>query len=98
MTRSRSQKAQLTTLLNISPELARKLKRVGVFSKKDFLASDPYSVFHLLRKKVTSSLGREALASIVGAASNVPWQDVTQEAAIEYERRYPLHKWKKDKL
>lgn len=93
MTRSRSQKAQLTTLQNITPELARRLKKVGILAKKDFWAEDPYIIFHLLRKNVTSSLGKETLASIVGAARNRPWQEVADEAAAEYEQRYPQHKF-----
>lgn len=96
MTRSRSAKAQLTTLQNITPDLARKLKKVGMLAKKDFVDEDPYIVFHLLRKHVDHHLGREALACIVGAAQNLPWQEVAEEATKEYERRYPQQKWAKE--
>jgi hypothetical protein len=81
--------------MNITPELARKLKKVGILAKKDFLAEDPYIIFHILRKNVSSSLGKEALASIVGASLNLPWQAIAQVASSEYDRRYPQNKLSK---
>ena len=83
----------LTSLLNIGSTTARKLERVGVRSAEDFLARDPYELFHTLRRKVDPTLCRCALAGLVGAKLNAPWHKVTKKSAKEYEKRHPRHTW-----
>ena len=83
----------LTSLRNIGSTTARKLERIGVRSAEDFLARDPYDVFHKLRRKVDPTLCRCALAGLVGAKLNAPWHKVTKRSAVEYEKRHPRHKW-----
>ena len=83
----------LRSLPNIGPTTAAKLSRIGITTKKDFLRRDPYEVFDELRKKVDPTLCRCALAGIVGAKQGVRWHTITKEAAREYEKRHPKHKW-----
>ncbi len=86
---------ELTDLPNIGKVLADKLKQIGIKDKKDFLARDPYEVFTQLLVKVDSTLCRCALASIVGAKENVPWNIITKISAKEFEKRNPKHCWGK---
>ena len=83
----------LTSLRNIGSTTARKLGQVGVRSAEDFLARDPYELFHTLRRKVDPTLCRCALAGLVGAKLNAPWHKVTKRSAKEYEKRHPRHTW-----
>jgi len=93
MSRSRSKKSELTSLPNIGPKISEKLKKIGIRTKKDFLAEDPFEVFYQLHKEVDPTLCRCALASVVGAKLGVPWHAITKDTAREYERRHPHHKW-----
>lgn len=83
----------LTSLRNIGPTTARKLEQMGVRSAEDFLARDPYELFHTLKRKVDPTLCRCALAGLVGAKVNAPWHKVTKKSAQEYEKRYPGTNW-----
>ena len=83
----------LRSLQNIGKVLEEKLNRIGITSRKEFLKRDPYEVFDELKKKVDPTLCRCALASIVGAKKKAPWHKITKDAAREYEKRHPLHKW-----
>jgi hypothetical protein len=85
----------LESLPNIGKTTARKLSRIGIHSKKEFLRRDPYKVFEELREKVDPTLCRCALAGIVGAKKGVPWHRITRDSAKEYERRHPDHVWGK---
>jgi Pathogenicity locus len=93
MSRQRSKKSALTNLPNIGPKIAEKLKKIGIRTRKDFMAEDPYYIFFMLHKKVDPSLCRCALASIVGANIGAPWHEITKKTAKEYENRHPNHKW-----
>jgi predicted flap endonuclease-1-like 5' DNA nuclease len=48
----------LRQLANIGPVTEKKLKQIGIFSRKEFLARDPYEVFATLREKVDPTLCR----------------------------------------
>lgn len=83
----------LTSLPNIGKTTAVKLEKIGIRTAEDFLAQDPYAVFHKLRKKVDPTLCRCALAGIVAAKQGVRWHAITKQTAREYEKRHPKHKW-----
>jgi|WetSurMetagenome_2_1015567.scaffolds.fasta_scaffold1243029_1 hypothetical protein len=83
----------LLSLPNMGKVTAAKLARIGITTRKEFLARDPYEVFDELRKKVDPTLCRCALAGIVGAKKGVPWHKITKATAKEYEKRHPLHTW-----
>jgi len=85
----------LQSLPNIGKVTAEKLQRIGIKSKEEFLARDPYQVFEELVAKVDPTLCRCALASIVGANMNVPWHVITKQAAKKYEHKHPDYKWGK---
>ncbi len=85
----------LRALPNIGKVTEKKLNRIGIFSKEDFLSRDPYEVFEALRRKVDPTLCRCALAGIVGAKLGLPWHQVTKVSAHEYEKRHPGHAWGK---
>jgi hypothetical protein len=85
----------LRQLANIGPVTEKKLKQIGIFSRKEFLARDPYEVFATLREKVDPTLCRCALASIVGAKLGQPWHRITKASAREYEKHHPDHVWGK---
>jgi hypothetical protein len=85
----------LRSLANIGPVTVKKLNQIGIFSREEFLARDPYDIFAALREKVDPTLCRCALASIVGAKLGQPWHRITQATAKEYERRHPGHLWGK---
>ena len=85
----------LRQLANIGPVTAKKLNQVGIFSREEFLAHDPYEVFAALQEKVDPTLCRCALASIVGAKLGLPWHQITKASAREYEKRHPGHVWGK---
>jgi hypothetical protein len=87
--------ASLRQLANIGPVIERKLNRIGIFSKEDFLSRDPYEVFDNLRQRVDPTLCRCALASVVGAKLGQPWHRITKATAREYEKRHPDHRWGK---
>ncbi|MEA3493494.1 MAG: helix-hairpin-helix domain-containing protein [Candidatus Margulisiibacteriota bacterium] len=93
MSRQRSAKSELTTLPNIGPEIAKKLKKLNIMTKRDFMSEDPYYIFFMLLKKVDRTLCRCVLASIVGANLGVPWHEVTKDSAKQYEKLHPRHKW-----
>ncbi|MEW5900508.1 MAG: helix-hairpin-helix domain-containing protein [Acidobacteriota bacterium] len=85
----------LESLPNIGETTARKLRQIGITSKKEFLKRDPYGIFDELREKVDPTLCRCALAGIVGAKKGVPWHKITKDSAKEYEKRHPRHVWGK---
>jgi TfoX C-terminal domain len=85
----------LRSLPNIGSVTEKKLKRIGIFSKEDFLRRDPYEVFATLRREVDPTLCRCALALIVGAKLGQPWHRITKATAREYEKRHPEHVWGK---
>lgn len=85
----------LRQLTNIGPVIERKLNQIGVFSRREFLARDPYEVFTTLLEKVDPTLCRCALALIVGAKLGQPWHRITRASAREYEKRHPGHVWGK---
>ena len=83
----------LTLLPNIGKDTAAKLEKIGITTAEEFLARDPYLIFEKLRKKVDPTLCRCALAGIVGAKRGVRWHTITKQAAREYEKRHPRHRW-----
>jgi len=85
----------LRSLANIGSVTVKKLNQIGIFSREEFLARDPYEVFATLRAKVDPTLCRCALASIVGAKLGLPWHQITRVTAKEYEKRHPDHQWGK---
>jgi len=85
----------LRQLTNIGPVTEKKLNQIGIFSREEFLARDPYEVFATLREKVDPTLCRCALASVVGAKFGLPWHQITRNTAREYEKRHPDHIWGK---
>jgi hypothetical protein len=85
----------LESLPNIGGTTARKLRQIGINSKKEFLRRDPYEVFDELRKQVDPTLCRCALAGIVGAKRGIPWHKITKNSAKEYKKRHPEHTWGK---
>ena len=85
----------LRQLVNIGLVTEKKLNRIGIFSREEFLARDPYDVFATLREKVDPTLCRCALASVVGAKLGFPWHRITKITAREYEKHHPDHSWGK---
>lgn len=83
----------MRSLPNVGKVFAAKLERLGITSREQFLAQDPYDVFDRLRRDVDPTLCRCALASVVGAKLGVPWHTITKAAAREYEKRHPDHRW-----
>jgi len=92
---SAKKSVSLRSLANIGPVTAKKLNRIGIFSRDEFLARDPYDVFATLRDRVDPTLCRCALASIVGAKLGLPWHQITKATAREFEKRHPGHAWGK---
>lgn len=90
----RKKDLSLKSLTNIGPVTIKKLNKIGIYTREDFLTRDPFEVFAELIEKVEPELCRCALASIVGAKLNVKWHEVTHAAAKEFEKRYPNHTWK----
>jgi len=87
--------ASLGSLVNIGRVTEKKLNRIGIATREDFLRRDPYEVFDVLRRKVDPTLCRCALACLVGAKLGQPWHKITKATAREYERRHPGHAWGK---
>jgi len=87
-----SKKSSLQSLINIGPKITERLINIGINTKEDFLAKDPYEVFEQLLK-VEPDLCRCALASIIGASQSIPWHVITKDTAKEFEKRNPNHKW-----
>jgi len=85
----------LVSLQNIGSVMAMNLRSIGINTKEEFLNRDPYEIFRELLDKTDPTLCRSALAGIVGAHLDVPWHKVSKEAAAEFIRRYPEHKWGK---
>lgn len=85
----------LRSLPNIGRVTEKKLNRIGISCREDFLRRDPYEVFEQLRQKVDPTLCRCALALIVGASLGLPWHRITKASAREYEKRHPGHVWGK---
>jgi hypothetical protein len=92
---TKTTKTDLITLPNIGKVTAKKLQQIGINTAEDFLARDPYLVFHELLCRVDPTLCRCALASIVGAKLGIPWHKITKESAKHYEALHPKHKWEK---
>lgn len=86
-------RSSLRSLPNIGRVTEGKLKRIGILSRENFLARDPYEIFAELRRKVDPTLCRCALALIVGARLGLPWHQVTKASARKYEKRHPGHVW-----
>lgn len=83
----------LQTLTNVGAITAKKLVQIGIMSREEFLARNPYDVFLELKKKVDPTLCRCALACIVGAAFNKPWNEIRLLAVHEFEKQYPKYAW-----
>ncbi len=90
----RSTHNSLLSLPNIGKAFVEKLGRIGITTRQEFLARDPYELYEEMLEKVDPSLCRCALATLVGAKKGVPWHTITKKAAAEYEKRSPNHKWK----
>lgn len=86
--------ASLRTLINIGPVIEQKLLQIGISTKEEFLSMDPFEVFDKLLEKVDPTLCRCALASIVGAKVGLPWHKITRQAASDYDKLHPDHKWR----
>jgi len=82
----------LQSLPNIGKVLSKQLRSVGIETKQQFLALDPYEVFDLLLAKDPTCC-RCVLAAVVGAAQGVKWHEVTKEAARNYQKLHPTHHW-----
>jgi len=78
----------LSALTNIGKNTASKLKLIGINTKEEFLARDPYEIFEELKIKVDPTLCKCALAGIVGAKKGVAWHKIVKEAEEEYKKRY----------
>ena len=91
----KQESASLRSLANIGSVTEKKLNQIGIFSRQEFLARDPYEVFATLREKVDPTLCRCALALVVGAKRGLPWHQITKVTAREYEKRHPGHQWGK---
>lgn len=85
----------LRSLINIGLVTEKKLNQIGIFSREEFLAHDPYEVFAALRRDVDPTLCRCALALLVGAKLGQPWHLITKASAREYEKHHPDHLWGK---
>lgn len=85
----------LRSLINIGLVTEKKLNQIGIFSREEFLARDPYEVFKNLRQNVDPTLCRCALALLVGAKLGQPWHQITKASAREYEKQHPGHLWGK---
>lgn len=92
MTKSNSD--SLTSLTNIGKVTASNLNKIGIQTKKEFLAADPYILFDQMIQKIDPAMCRCALASLVGAKDGIPWAAVHKKAGEEFVKRYPNHKWK----
>ncbi len=90
-----NQNNSLESLPNIGKVIAGKLRKTGINTKEEFIEQDPYEVFDELLEKIDPTLCRCALASIVGAAEDIPWHKITKQTAKEYEKLHPEHKWGK---
>ncbi len=91
---SRTKNNSLRELVNIGPVIEKKLSKIGIFTKEQFLKKDPFEVFDELLKKVDPTLCRCALASIVGAKAGLPWHKITRQTASDYDKLHPDHKWR----
>jgi hypothetical protein len=83
----------VTQLLNIGPAVAGYLKMIGITTKEDFLAKDPFSLFAEMLK-INPSLPKPLLASLVGAKLNTPWYEIYDGTIKEFEKIYPDHQWR----
>ena len=79
----------LCKLPNIWPRIADNLIKIWITTPEEFLAQDPYEVFHQLKTKVNPSLCRCTLASIIGAYKEVKRNLIRKEAVKIHEQRYP---------
>lgn len=79
----------LCKLPNIWPRISDNLIKIWITTPEEFLAQDPYEVFHQLKTKVNPSLCRCTLASIIGAYKEVKRNLIRKEAVKIYEQRYP---------
>ncbi|MBL7214540.1 MAG: TfoX/Sxy family DNA transformation protein [Phycisphaerae bacterium] len=84
----------LLSLPNIGDAFVKKLGRIGITTKEEFLACDPYEVYEEMLEQIDPSLCRCALATLVGAKKGVPWHKITKQATAEYQKRHPEHQWK----
>lgn len=79
----------LCKLSNIWPRIADNLIKIWIATPEEFLAQDPYEVFHQLKIRVDPNLCRCALASIIGAYKGIKRNLIREEAVKTYEKRYP---------
>ncbi len=85
----------LKSLPNIGRVSAAQLQKIGIVTKRQFLARDPYDIFEELLQKVDPTLCQSALAGIVGASKGVRWHLVSKESVREFVKRHPRHVWGK---
>ena len=82
-------RSPLCKLPNIWPKIADNLIKIWIATPEEFLAQDPYEVFHQLKIRVDPSLCRCALAGIIGAHKGIRRNLIREEAVKTYEQRYP---------
>ena len=82
-------RSPLCKLPNIWPKIADNLIKIWIATPEEFLAQDPYEVFHQLKMKVDPNLCRCALASIIGAYKGIKRNLIREEAIKTYGQRYP---------
>ena len=90
-------RSPLCKLPNIWPRIADSLIKIWIATPEEFLAQDPYEVFHQLKIKVDPSLCRCALASIIGAHKRIKRNLIREDAIKTYEQRYPDDERKTDR-
>lgn len=90
-------RSPLCKLPNIWLKIADNLIKIWITTPEEFLAQDPYEVFHQLKTKVDPSLCRCTLASIIGAYKEVKQNLIREEAVKTYEQRYPDNERKTDR-
>ena len=90
-------RSPLCKLPNIWPKIADNLIKIWITTPEEFLAQDPYEVFHQLKIKVDPSFCRCALASIIGVHKGIKRNLIHEKAVRTYEKHYPADKWKIDR-
>lgn len=90
-------RSPLCKLTNIWPKITDNLIKIWITTQEEFLAQDPYEVFHQLKTKVDPSFCRCTLASIIGVHKGIKRNLIHEEAVNIYEQCYPDDERKTDR-
>lgn len=70
--------ADLESLKGLGPKSAAMLRQVGIHSREELMAHDPFALYARLKAEIPG-ISLNMLYALIGAVENRHWQDIKKE-------------------